>query len=245
MTYLLEGNIAVKAALHSPYRQVNEILVDERKRSRDLSYIIQLAKKQNVPVSYLSRDQIDKLASGTTHGGCLAKCQERTFQTLSDLNQQETLFLALIEGVEDPFNFGYILRNLYAAGCHGVLIPKRNWTSAATVISKSSAGASEYLPLIIMENPKQMMQELKDKNISLICAERKDACSLYEYTFPKRICIAIGGEMRGLSKIVKDASNQNVFIPYCQEFRNALTASSASAIFAFEWVRQMQIHHNK
>ena len=240
MTYLLEGNISVKAALLSPYREVIEVIVDQNKRDRDLAFIIRTAKKQNIAVTPMTREEIDQLADGTTHGGCIAKCQARTFQRLEQVDQKETLFLALVEGVEDPYNFGYVLRSLYAAGCDGVLIPKRNWTSAATIIARASAGASEYLPLIVMEDPLHTLTELKQRAIALVCAERKDACSLYTYTFPKRVCIAIGGEMRGLSKNVKDAADQNVYIPYRQSFRNALNAAGAAAIFAFEWLRQHQ-----
>lgn len=83
-----------------------------------------------------------------------------------------------------------------------------------------------------------LLEEMKASNIALICGQRNDAISLYEYTFPKKVCIAIGGEMRGLSKLVQSYSNQNLYIPYRQDFRNAMTAASSTAIFAFEFVRQ-------
>ena len=69
--------------------------------------------------------------------------------------------------------------------------------------------------------------------------------SLYEYRFPQKVCIAIGGEMRGLSKLVQSQSSQNLFIPYHAEFKNALTAASSSAIFAFEYLRQKEAKTKK
>ena len=147
-------------------------------------------------------------------------------------------FLALIEGIEDPFNFGMILRTLYAAGCDGVILPPRNWTSAAATVARASAGASEYLPLIIADEMQQTLHALKQNGITLICAERKDAVCLYDFSFPSRLCLAIGGEMRGLSRTVKEAGEQNVFIPYGRDVRSALSAVSAASVFSFEILRQ-------
>ena len=68
--------------------------------------------------------------------------------------------------------------------------------------------------------------------------DRKNAVSLYDYRFPNHTCIAIGGEMRGLSKSVQEYSDQNIYIPYENDFRNSLNAVSAAAVIAFEFVRQ-------
>lgn len=239
-TYIVEGNISIKAVLLAKRRTVHKIIVDEKKKDKDTAFILHRAKEAHVPIEVTKREVIDELASGKTHGGMLAYCGERSFQTLSDITAKEEVFLALIEGVEDPFNFGYILRTLYAAGCDGVIIPPRNWTSAAGVVTRASAGASEYIDLLVAEDMEALLADMKQANITLVCAQRKDAISLYEYAFPKRTCIAIGGEMRGLSKQVMRHSEQNLYIPYRQDFRNAMTAAASTAIFAFELVRQRE-----
>ena len=236
--YIVEGNIYVKAVILAQKREIIKLIVDEKKKARDTAFILREAAKRNIPMERSSREAIDELAQGKTHGGLLALCKERSFQTLEQIVSGEPVFLALIEGVEDPFNFGYILRTLYAAGCDGVIIPPRNWTSAAGVVTKASAGASEYLNLIVATDMEALLQEMKQADIQLICAQRKDAISLYDYAFPQKLCLAIGGEMRGLSKHVQSHSDQNLFIPYRQDFRNAMTAAASTAIFAFELVRQ-------
>ena len=188
----------------------------------------------------MKREEIDALATGKTHGGIIAYCGQRKYQNLEELVNKKQVFLALIEGVEDPFNFGYVLRTLYAAGCDGVLVPLRNWTTAADVVTRASAGASEYMNIIIADDMEDTLTYLHQKDITLLCAQRKDAISLYSYTFPERICLAIGGEMRGLSKAVMTHSDQNLYIPYRSDFRNAMTAAASTAIFAFEVVRQKE-----
>lgn len=236
--YIVEGNISVKAALLADMRPVYKILVDEKKKDKDTAFILRKAEAKHILIERKRREEIDILAQGKTHGGLLAICGERKFQNLKDILQKKDVFLAFVEGIEDPFNFGYVLRTLYAAGCDGVIIPPRNWTSAANVVTKSSAGASEYLNLLIAHDIETMLQEMKAADIAFVCAQRSDAIALYDYTFPQRVCIAIGGEMRGLSSIVLQQSDQNVYIPYRQDFKNAMTAAASTAIFAFELVRQ-------
>lgn len=239
--YLFEGNISVKAAIMGGMREVSEVIVDERKHDRDTLWIVHRALERNIPIRRCPREVIDQIAQGHTHGGLLCTCKERRYQTLAQCDLGEECFLALVEGVEDPFNFAAILRTLYASGCQGVLTRKRSWQQAAAVIAKTSAGASEYLPWVCYEDANEVVQELQARQIPLLCAERKDAVSLYAYSFPKRLCIAIGGEMRGLSKAIKQASAQNIYIPYGRDVRNALSAVSATAVISFEILRQRQL----
>lgn len=239
MEHILEGNISIKAALLAKKRTVHKIVVDTQKQDKDTSFILRKAKEMHIAIEKKSRAEIDAIASGKTHGGIIAVCGERSYTTLEQLTHSGDIFLALVEGVEDPFNFGYVLRALYASGCEGVIIPPRNWTSAAGVVAKSSAGASEYIDLIIAEDMEQILAMMEKESIHLICGLRKeDAINVYAYDFPKRTCLAIGGELRGLSKLVQSHSQQNIYIPYANDFRNAMTAASSTAILAFEYLRQ-------
>lgn len=235
---LFEGNISVKAALLSPFREVTRILVDKNKKDRDTNYILKKAQEQNISIEYTTRESIDEITTGKTHGGLVAYVEERTYQDIEDYIDNSTFF-AVIEGIEDPYNFGYVLRSLYAAGCSAVITSNRNWSNAANVVAKASAGASEYLPHICTERFSETLSTLKENGVQIICSMRDDhAIELYDYDFTQPICICIGGEKRGLSKDILHASDQNVFIPYNSDFRNALNAVSATTILAFEIVRQ-------
>ena len=155
-----------------------------------------------------------------------------------DCFQDKNPFLAILEGIEDPFNFAYALRTLYAAGCSGVLLNERNWAHQDGLIAKSSAGASEYIRLIDCKDMENTLEICKEKGCTLYCAMRKDAIEMYDADYTKPFILAIGGEKRGLSKIVLNQSDQNIMIPYANDFKNALNASSAVAAVAFEVVRQ-------
>ncbi len=238
MKYLLEGKISVKAALQSPYREVLSVMMDKSRKDRDTCYILKQARNQNIEVSLVDREEIDALCEGKTHGGVIAYTSERNFQTLSDV-KKKNMFLAIVEGVEDPFNFGFVLRSLYAAGVDAIILGPRNWTTAATTLGKASAGASELLPMIIAEDMGETLAQLKALDVNIVCANRDDdAIEMYDYDFSQSICICIGGEKRGLSKVILNESDQNVYIPYHNDFKNALSAASASTILAYEVLRQ-------
>lgn len=235
---ILEGAISVKAALEAERRSVYEIIVDQRKPDRNRNYILNLAKNKGVKITIASSEEISALAGGTSHGGMLAVVGDREYQKVEDLLSHPLPFLALLEGIEDPYNFGGALRSLYAAGITGVFVPERNWCSAAGVVTKASAGASEFLNIATVSDWDETLTKAKERDIRILCAERKDATSLYESDLTGPILLVFGGEMRGISAKIMKHSDQNVFLPYGSDFRNALSANSAAAVFAFEAYRQ-------
>ncbi|MEG0176232.1 RNA methyltransferase [Anaerorhabdus sp.] len=235
---IIEGSLSVKAVLLAKNRIIEKIIIDDKKKDKDIGFIIAKAHEYNVVVERLDRDKIDELASGKTHGGVLAIAQARNYQTLDNCLEGNP-FICVLEGVEDPFNLGYALRTLYSAGCTGVLLPNRDWSHSETTILKSSAGASEYIPLILSDDLATDIQACKDRfGCKAFAAMRKDALTYFEHSYKEPILIAIGGEMRGLSKRVLEIVEHNIYIPYANDFRNALNASSAVAAISFEIVRQ-------
>lgn len=238
MTYLFEGAIATKAAMLSDKREVVELLIDEKRKDKDCAFIKRTATSKGIPITLLPREEIDALACKTTHGGILCRCGERTYQTLEDIIKPNG-FTVILEGIEDPYNFAHILRSLYALGCDGIIVPERNWTTVADVIAKGSAGASEYISIVSTSDMAQTIEELKQHGVKLFGAMRSDkAIELYSADLTGPICIAIGGEMRGLSKVVEQAIDTQIYIPYENDFRNALSAASSGAILAYEVARQ-------
>ena len=96
--YIVEGNISVKAVLLAQKRDIIKIIVDEKKKDRDTAFILRQAAQRNIPIEQNSRQAIDELAQGKTHGGLLALCGERRFQTLQAVAEKDSVFLALDRG---------------------------------------------------------------------------------------------------------------------------------------------------
>ncbi|MEG1461525.1 MAG: RNA methyltransferase [Anaerorhabdus sp.] len=234
---IVEGSLSVKAVLLAKNRDVLEILVDEKKIDKDTNFILAKAYESNVKVTKVKREEIDAQATGKTHGGILAKVSSRNYQQLEDCFD-ENAFICVLEGVEDPFNLGYALRTLYSAGCTGVLLPNRDWSYSESTILKSSAGASEYIKICLSDDLASDIRQCKKKGYTCFAAMRKDAVSYFDVDYKGPCLLAIGGEMRGLSRNVLEEIEQNIYIPYANDFRNALNASSAVAAISFEIVRQ-------
>ena len=237
---IIEGAIAVKAALNSRYRKVYKIYIAEDKHTSDVSYITQQAYTNRLTVERCSKEKIDELATGKTHGGIIADVEPRKFQAITSLLTKEKPFLTLIEGVEDSYNLGYIMRSLYAFGCDGIVLPKRDWNFEDATMIKSSAGASEFIPIHLCDDMNSLMQLLHENDFEVVSAYRgKNSKNLYNSRLSdKAIMICIGGPLRGLSREVPDNSDKFVYIPYANDFRNALNAASAAVVMASEVFRQ-------
>ena len=235
---LLEGNVSVKAAILGNHRKVEKLYYDKHKNDKDLNFILHRAKEKGISCMPLEREEINSMATGRTHGGLVAQAGPRVYQELSECMHGKAPFLVLLEGVEDPFNLGYIIRTLYSAGCDGLILPKHDWASAESTIAKSSAGAFEYMNIVMSDNLPQLVKDIKKQGVKTYAAMRKDAITYLEADYQKPSLIAIGGEMRGLSSAVRNEIEQNIYIPYANDFRNALNAASAAAVLSFEVYRQ-------
>ena len=235
---LLEGNVSVKAAILGNHRKVEKLYNDKHKNDKDLNFILHRAKEKGIPCMPLEREEINAMATGRTHGGLVAEASPRVYQELSECMHGETPFLVLLEGVEDPFNLGYIIRTLYSAGCDGLILPRHDWSSSESTIAKSSAGAFEYMNIVMSDDLPKLVKDIKKQGIKTYAAMRKDAITYLEADYRKPSLIAIGGEMRGLSSAVRNEIEQNIYIPYANDFRNALNAASAAAVLSFEVYRQ-------
>lgn len=237
MMIQIEGGLSVKAAMLAGSRQIEAVYLDEARHDKDAHFIVRKAQEKHIPVILKSRSWIDAHAQGRTHGGLIAQVSPRSFQQLSEV-LSDNPFVFVVEGVEDPFNLGYIMRSLYSAGASGLLLSARNWQPVESTILKASAGASEYLNVVLSEDLPGDIAALKKQGLKAYAAMRKDAIAYWDADYTEPCLIAIGGEMRGLSSKVLKEMDQNIYIPYANDFRAALNAAGAAAAIAFEGFRQ-------
>lgn len=240
----LEGIISLKACIDSNNRKIQNIYIDKNKvvkRDRKITQFISYLKSANIPYELLSREEIDVIANandaGNTHGGVVGYVSDRTYldfdNFLSSLSESGS-YAVFLDGIEDPYNFGYAIRNMFAFGTYGFIIPQRNWMECAGVVSKASAGASEFARITVAPNDKNVLDALKKHNIDIVCAAVSNtSVSLYDFNPKKPFVLFIGGEKRGISKDFIENANSIVHIPYKNEnAKFSLPAASAAAIFA-------------
>ena len=243
---IMEGITSVRAIFSGAEagvndRKIEKILFDKAKaraKFRELGFLRAKAAEQGFEIEFTSAEEIDALAIGQSHGGILAYTSDRTIKSISETEIEENGFYVFLQGIEDPYNFGYALRSLYAAGVSGIVLEKRNWMSAAGVVCRASAGASEMLPLSWGE-PEEIASIFKSKGYSIVAADKtEDAVSVYDTEIDFPVLLVVGGEKRGISAAFREHCDKTVMLDYGREFRAALSAASASSIIAFEIFRK-------
>ncbi|HHX07361.1 MAG TPA: RNA methyltransferase [Erysipelothrix sp.] len=230
---IYEGFLAVKAILENKERQISTLFVLENKFSKQINYCRALAHQRNIPIQMINKVKLDQLAQGKTHGGILLQAQPTA---VIDSFPNQLGYWALVEGVEDPYNLGAIMRTLYCAGYDGLLTNQRDFEFADPIIVKASGGASEKIPWIQLSNTEQGLALAKSLGHRVIVTHRQsESKPYYDLSFKQPHVLCIGGEMRGLSKQVLDCADEWCVIPYGnQDARLSLNAVSALAILSFE-----------
>lgn len=240
---LLLGQISIEAAL-SPdsHRKVHAVAVDESHDWRKLESIRRAAKRANLELTPRTRADLDALAGDDKHGGFVAQVGPRRFVEVEALfDRDEPPFVAMLDGIEDPFNFGQSVRALYAAGCTGLIVRERNWTTAAAVIARSSAGATERIDMAIAQGPEQAAEAAQSLGVMVVATgQGEDAVPYTAVDFANPTLLMIGGERRGLRRSFLADCEQVVTIPYGKDvnFPAALGTVTATSILAFEIARQ-------
>lgn len=242
---VFEGMTSIRAILRSidlgtNQRRIEKILYDTtkiKKISKELGYLKAVSEKYGYEVVESNSSDLEELVLGTSHGGIVALCTERKLPTLTKEDIKPNGFYAMIEGIEDPYNFGYALRSLYACGCDGIILGERNWMSAGGVVCRSSAGASELFK-IYLSDELSCSELFKELGYKVVCADERTENLLGETELLYPILLIVGGEKRGISRKLLSSADILVKIPYGREFNASLSAASASTMFAYEIMRQ-------
>ena len=246
---ILEGMVSIRAVIemqgsvHND-RRITEILyADERAEThaKELAWLTHRAEEFGFSITRTPMTALDEITIGSTHGGVIARTTDRTLPALDEVTAaslSEDGFFVMLEGIEDPYNFGYAMRSLYAAGVDAVILPKRNWMSAAGVVCRASAGASERFPMFVCEDSMTAVSLLRSRGCKIVCADIDNSVSVYDAELSRPLFLIVGGEKRGISRKVLQASDTVVRLDYGRPFEGALSAASAASILAFEIYRQ-------
>lgn len=245
-TVWLEGAISVEAALLGGCRTVEAVYVqqgDGRRWERRLANLQRLAAQNGVPLHRVDASFIAERVTGQSHGGVVVAAGPRQFVPLEALVAGvERPFVVMLDGIEDPFNFGQALRSLYAAGADGVVVRPRNWFTAAGVVARASAGVSEQMPIAIAETAETAADTFRSLGLQIAATSNQRAISLYEADLKVPLFLLLGGEKRGITRSFLAQADLILQIPYHQpNFQQSLGVVASAAIVAFE-VRRQRAH---
>jgi 23S rRNA (guanosine2251-2'-O)-methyltransferase len=235
----LEGRISAEAVLAGANRAVYCIYIQQGKWDRKLQRLQKTAESRQIPIQQVAADFIEARTGGQSHGGVVAEVGPRRFLPLVGLLPAVGVpFIVMLDGIEDPFNFGQAIRSLYAAGADGLVVRPRNWLSAAGIVARSSAGTAELMPMAIADTSLAAASFFRRQGLTIACASDKGATSLYAADLTTPLFLLIGGERRGITRSFLDQADLKLQIPYGRSFTYSLGAAAATAVIGFEVARQ-------
>lgn len=223
------GRNTVKESLNKN-ENIEKILLQENFKDQNLKMMIQRSK---IPIEYRSKFELDKVAKGN-HQGIIALVSEFKYTNIDELLQKS--FIVILDHLEDPHNFGAIIRTCEAAGVDGIIIPKNRSVSVNGTVSKVSTGTISNVNISRVTNLAMTIELLK-KNGFWIIGTDMEGTDYTKIDYQGQIAIVIGNEGHGMSDIVRKNCDFIATIPMKGSV-NSLNASVAAGILIFEATKQ-------
>jgi 23S rRNA (guanosine2251-2'-O)-methyltransferase len=221
-------------------RKISALYISKQ-RHEDIRKITEVAETKNIPVKFAERDFFDgRFHKG--HQGIAAVVEKKKFLSIEDLlempaQKSETPFFFILDLIEDPRNFGAILRVADAAGVHGVVFQSHRSAGVTSIVSKASAGALEYVNLVEVVNIKHAIDKMKKEDIIIIGAEADSETNMWDADMRSPLALVIGSEGQGLRRTVRGMCDVVVKFPMKGRV-NSLNVSVAAGVLSYEVVRQ-------
>ena len=227
------GAHSVLAALERGTERVKRLFIAGGRRNRRTSEAQRLAESCGIPVEALEPKQITKKAATAQHQNLLAEVSPTPLLALEDLIEaqpEEAPPILLLDGVQDPRNFGAILRSAAALGAGGVVWPRDGAVGLTPVVAKAAAGALEVVPLSRVTNLARAVSALKEAGYWALAADARGEKTLGADELPRPCCLVVGAEGRGVRPLVLKNCDLRVRIPMEEGVVSSLNASVAAAI---------------
>lgn len=233
---VLYGINAVKEAVRS--RPVDHVLAREGAGGRRLQEILSECRSRDIPLRFVPRAALDRVAGTAHHQDVVAVCSEKAYEDLAAVaGWKSPALLVVLDGVEDPANLGAIVRTSVAAGANGVVVGERRAAGLSPAVARAAAGALEHVRIARVKNLVRSLVELKEQGIWVYGFEPRAEKSYLELDYKLPCALVLGGEGRGLHRLVREACEQLAVIPL-QGPAESLNVSVAAGIVLYEALRQ-------
>ncbi|GJM71537.1 putative TrmH family tRNA/rRNA methyltransferase YacO [Paenibacillus macerans] len=237
------GKHSLLEALHAG-RAINKIWVAEGAQKHLTQPILAEAKNRGIVVQFVDKRKLDQMVPGLQHQGVVAQVAPYAYAEVDDLlaaanERGEAPFLLILDEIEDPHNLGSILRTAECTGVHGVIIPKRRSAAVTATVSKTSAGAVEYVPVARVTNLVQTMERLKEEGIWIVGTDVNAKQDMYQGggVLNGPVAVVIGNENKGMGRLVRETCDVLLKLPMNGRL-NSLNASVAAGVMMYEALRR-------
>jgi 23S rRNA (guanosine2251-2'-O)-methyltransferase len=231
------GVHAVFEALASNRTPIERIHIAREAHSGKLKEILDLARERGVPVRKEERTVLDRLAGGVAHQGIIAISAAMAYADFDVLFKSGKPLVVALDGIEDPHNFGAVVRTAEASGASGIVVPERHAAPLSATVVKASAGASAYIPVVRVKNLVNAIGELKSRGLWVVGVDPAGTEDWTDFDYTGPVAVVLGGEHRGLRRLVREHCDALVRIPMLGKI-GSLNVSVAAGIVLYEVVRQ-------
>ena len=245
---IISGFVSVKSVIEAKSRKIYRIFIEKERYDSVMRSNLRIPEQRQykaltesgIDCEFYNKDEFSALVANEGSGGIAAEVGERIFKNADGLSSLKGSYIAMLDGIEDPFNFAYSLRSLYAAGVDAVILPERNFFTASEIVIRSSAGASELLNIYCVPDLAQAVKQLKNSGYTIISTAKTDkAKDLYKVRVSRPLCLIFGGEKRGIKKEIIDLSDITVKLKYPRDCHYSLPACSAVSVISFEIAKKL------
>jgi 23S rRNA (guanosine2251-2'-O)-methyltransferase len=245
MIDLLYGRNAIRETLRAGRRKVHKLWIAEGiKEHGPVAEILTLARQKGIPRQHTERHQLDKACGSRHHQGLVAEASNYAYVALDTIldrvrASEEPALLLLLDCLQDPQNFGALLRTAEVVGVHGAVMPSRRSVGVTPAVVNASAGAVEHLSIAQVTNLTRSMEHLKTHDIWIAGLEgHPEARSLYEADLDMPLALVVGSEGQGLRRLVRQQCDFLLQLPMRGHI-TSLNASVAGSVALYEvWRRR-------
>src|SRR3989338_4876356 len=218
MSEVIYGINPVLEALRSGERNFKEILIETGRKGSEIYKIESLAKSRNVGIRRESGSALENISGTNRHQGVVAvvlpKKEIELYELIEQLYKKDNKpVIVILDGIEDPGNLGAIIRSAEALGIGGLIIPKDRAAGVTTVVVKRSAGAIEHIPVVMVTNISNTIEELKGKGFWIVGVEAGAEKSCFSFSYNDPIAVVFGGESKGMRRLTREKCDFMVSIP--------------------------------
>lgn len=234
------GIHAVTESLKAHGRAFEWVGVAKERHDLRLQRLIEECRRNSVPVRFLPRLELDRMAGNNAHQGVVAVTSAKHYADLDDVvaaKRGKHSLIVVLDGIEDPHNLGAVLRTADAAGADGAVVPERRAVGVNATVTKASAGASEHLPIAKVTNIARTVEDLKAKNIWTVGLDERAQQNYDALDYNMDCAVVLGSEGKGLHDLVARKCDFLVSIPMLGKVPS-LNVSVAAAVVLYEIVRQ-------
>lgn len=246
-TTLLLGRKPVREALEREPQRLEKVMLQQGGGGADLADIRRLAAQAGIQVQHVPAGRLNQLARGLNHQGVAAFASPVPYADLDEMLasaaptreavEQRKPRILVLDRIQDPFNFGAILRSAVASGTAGVIVPERNMAPLNAAAMKASAGTAGRIPIARTASISDTLYLLKERGYWIVGAAAKGDVSVWEMEWDRAAAIVIGTEGEGIRGRLLDACDYRVSIPMAGP-AESLNASVAAGILLFAAARR-------